>query len=303
MPAPLRQSGSEAPLGQGAIPEAWLDEFLARALAEDLGDGDRTSLTAVPADAHALARLVSKAEGRVAGLEVFASVFRRCDPEARIELTGRDGQECHVGDELARVRGNGRALLAAERTALNLLQRMSGIATKTARYVELCGGRARVLDTRKTTPNLRHLEKFAVLCGGGENHRFGLFDEVMIKENHIDLAGSPLADVLAHVRREVGEMRITCEARDSEEARIATRGGADVVLLDNMTCEQLSKLVPELRALAADAGRNVEFEASGGIDEATIADFSHTGVDRISVGGLTHSAVALDFSLYLEPLS
>ncbi len=233
---------------------------------------------------------------------MFARVFELCDSDVSIELRSRDGASCEPGSELALLEGDARALLAAERTALNLMQRMSGIATQTARFVALCEGRARVLDTRKTTPTLRHLEKFSVTCGGGENHRFGLFDEVMLKENHTDLAGRPLAEVLEKVRSEVGTMRITCEARDADEARVATSGGADVVLLDNMSCADMKALVPELRELAEKRGSAVELEASGGIDETTIAAVSQTGVDRISVGGLTHSAPALDLSLYLEPL-
>lgn len=286
-----------------SVPQEWLDELIRRALDEDLGSGDRTSLAVVPGAARARARLIAKAPGRIAGLGVFARVFELCDPEVKLELLSRDGAVCTPGDELALISGTARALLAAERTALNFMQRMSGIATRTARYVELCGGRARVLDTRKTTPTLRHLEKFAVLCGGGVNHRFGLFDEVMLKENHIELAGRPLAEVLPRVRAEVGEMNITCEARDAEEARVATTGGADVVLLDNMSCAEMAALAPVLRELARKRGFEVELEASGGIDESTIAGVSKTGVDRISVGGLTHSAPALDLSLYLEPVS
>lgn len=286
-----------------SVPREWLDDLIQRALAEDLADGDRTSLAAIPEHARASAHLVAKAQGRLAGLGAFARTFELCDSEVEVELLSSDGSDCRPGEELARVRGGARALLGAERTALNLIQRASGIATRTARYVALCEGRARLLDTRKTTPTLRHLEKYSVVCGGGENHRFGLFDEVMLKENHIDLAGRPLEEVLASVRASVGEMRITCEARDGDEARIATRGGADVVLLDNMSCETMARLVPELRELARQAGRLVEFEASGGIDESTLGAVSRTGVDRISVGGLTHSAPALDLSLYLEPLS
>lgn len=286
-----------------SVPQPWLDDLIRRALDEDLGAGDRTSLAVVPAAARARARLVAKAPGRIAGVAVLARVFELCDSDVGLELFSHEGAVCAQGDELASISGKARALLAAERTALNFMQRMSGIATRTARYVELCGGRASVLDTRKTTPTLRHLEKFAVLCGGGVNHRFGLFDEVMLKENHIDLAGRPLAEVLPRVRAEVGAMKITCEARNAEEARIATTGGADVVLLDNMSCAAMAELVPVLRGLAQKRGFGVEIEASGGIDETTIEAVSKTGVDRISVGGLTHSAPALDLSLYLEPQS
>jgi nicotinate-nucleotide pyrophosphorylase (carboxylating) len=160
----------------------------------------------------------------------------------------------------------------------------------------------RILDTRKTTPLLRRFEKYAVRCGGGENHRFGLFDEVMVKENHIELAGRPIEAVLADLRRAVGTgVRITSEARDEEEARAGVDGGADVILLDNMTPGEMQRLCPILRDRAAALGRHVEIEASGGIDERTIGAVARSGVDRISVGAVTHSAPALDLSLDLEP--
>jgi nicotinate-nucleotide pyrophosphorylase (carboxylating) len=289
------------------------------ALAEDRGGGDLTSITAVPERARARARLIAKADGVVAGMHVFARAFELVDPTARIELAVEDGARFTRGAELARVEGSARALLAAERTALNFIQRMSGIATLTARYVALASAAAsptepkspaspmspgpRILDTRKTTPNLRRLEKYAVRCGGGENHRFGLFDEVMVKENHIELAGRSIPDVLADLRRAVGpSVRITCEARDEREARAGVDGGADVILLDNMTPAELARLAPLLRARARELGRTVELEASGGIDEKTIPLIAKSGVDRLSIGALTHSAPALDLSLELEPI-
>lgn len=277
------------------------------ALAEDRGGGDLTSITAVPERARARARLMAKSDGVVAGLPVFARTFELCDPTAKIYLAKKDGARIARGEELARVEGSARALLGAERTALNFIQRLSGIATLTARFVALtqsAGPRApRVLDTRKTTPNLRLFEKYAVRCGGGENHRFGLYDEVMVKENHIELAGRPIVDVLRDLRKAIGPaVRITSEARDEQEAVAGVEGGADVILLDNMTVEELTRLAPILRSLAQSRGRAVELEASGGIDERTIAAVARTGVDRLSVGALTHSAPALDLSLELEPI-
>jgi nicotinate-nucleotide pyrophosphorylase (carboxylating) len=277
------------------------------ALAEDRGGGDLTSITAVPEAARARALLLCKADGVVAGLDVFARAFELADPKARIELATEDGARCAKGEELARVEGSARALLGAERTALNFIQRLSGIATLTARYVALASAAAkpapRILDTRKTTPNLRALEKYAVRCGGGENHRFGLFDEVMVKENHIELAGRAIPSVLRDLRRAVGAtVRITCEARDENEARQGIEGGADVVLLDNMSPSELARLCPILRAEAAKLARSVELEASGGIDERTIAAVARSGVDRLSIGALTHSAPALDLSLELVPI-
>ena len=292
-----------------ALDAAIVDAVVLAALEEDTrpagGEGpggDLTSEHSVPAEAAAVGRLVAKAEGRLAGIEVFARAFELCDAGARVELLARDGDRIEPGQELARIEGSARALLLAERTALNLVQRMSGTATMTARYVERAGGKARVLDTRKTTPGLRALEKYAVRCGGGENHRFGLYDEVMVKDNHTDLAGRPLAELVREIRARIGpDVRITSEARDEAEALAGVEGGADVVLLDNMSAAQMAMLCPRLRAAAAGRGRPLEIEASGGITEDNLGSVAESGVDRISVGALTHSAPALDLSLYLEP--
>lgn len=293
---------------------AQIDAVVVPALDEDRlgperrGAGDITSDNVVPAAARARARLVCKSHGRLAGLDVFARVVALCDPQARCELFARDGDSVAPGAVLARFEGSARSLLGAERTALNLIQRMSGVATVTARYVERVGGRARVLDTRKTTPNLRVFEKYAVRCGGGENHRFGLYDEAMVKNNHLDLAGRGLAECLRDLRGAVGPaVRITAEARDEAEALAAVEGGADVVLLDNLSVERMRAVTPRLREVAArrvapSAGRALEVEASGGITLENIAAVAETGVDRISIGALTHSAPALDLSFYLEPV-
>lgn len=301
LPAP--RVGLPSPLTREQI-----DAVVVPALDEDRygpdrqGRGDITSDHAVPAVARARARLVCKARGRLAGLDVFARVIELCDPQARVELLARDGDPIEPKQVLARFEGRARALLLAERTALNLIQRMCGTATATARYVERCQGRARVLDTRKTTPNLRTFEKYAVRCGGGENHRFGLFDEAMVKNNHLDLAGRGLSEVVRELRGALGPaVRITAEARDEAEALAGIAGGADVVLLDNFTLAGLKAAAPRLREAAARRGRPVELEASGGITLDTIGDVAASGVDRISVGALTHSAPALDLSLYLEP--
>ncbi len=310
------EAGSRAtrtlPAPRLGIPDALttteVDAVVRPALAEDRGGGDLTSAHAVPDSARAVATLLPKSDGIAAGLQVFARTFELCDPTARIQVLGRDGARIRRGEILVRVEGSARALLTAERTALNFVQRMSGIATMTGRYVALAADAgmnpARILDTRKTTPNLRTLEKYAVRCGGGENHRFGLFDEVMVKENHIELAGRPIEVVLADLRSAIGPgVRITSEARDEREALSGVDGGADVVLLDNMTPKEMARLAPILRARAAARGRPVELEASGGIDESTIGDVARSGVDRISVGALTHSAPALDLSLDLLPLA
>ena len=266
--------------------------------------GDITSRHAVPVAARARAHLLCKTRGRLAGIDVFARTFELCDPGAAIRLEARDGDEIAPGQVLARIEGRARALLLAERTALNFVQRLSGIATTTARYVARAGGRVRVLDTRKTTPNLRLLEKYAVRCGGGENHRFGLYDEAMVKNNHVDLAGRPLADVLADLRAALGPaVRITAEARDEAEALAGVQGGADVVMLDNFDVERARALCPRLCRAAEARERPLEIEVSGGITEDNVGRFAEAGVDRISVGALTHSAPALDLSLSLEPIA
>jgi len=279
-----------------------LDEVLRRALDEDRGAGDLTTRSAVPAGARAVARLVAKERGTLSGLAVFACVFTLCDAAAAIQLAARDGDVVQPGAELARIEGEAHALLLAERTALNLLQRMSGVATQTAAFVERAAGRAQILDTRKTTPNLRALEKYAVLCGGGLNHRIGLYDEVLLKENHFELAGLSVEETVAKARADYGpKMHIVAEARTRAEALAALRGGANVVLLDNMAPSEMTRVGADLRALAADLRTSVAIEASGGISAETLDAVLDAGVDRISIGALTHSVKALDFSLYLEP--
>jgi nicotinate-nucleotide pyrophosphorylase (carboxylating) len=285
-----------------------IDAVVVPALDEDQlgpdrkGRGDITSNNVVPEAARAAGRLVCKGDGRLAGLDVFARVIELCDPQATIEVAARDGDVVKPKQVLLKTHGRARSLLIAERTALNLIQRMSGIATVTARYVERAGAGARVLDTRKTTPNLRVFEKYAVRCGGGENHRFGLFDEAMVKNNHLDMAGKGLVEVLTDLRRAIGPAtRITAEARDEAEAFASVEGGADVVMLDNMTVDRMRALCPRLRDAAAKKKSTVEIEASGGITLDTIAAVAGCGIDRISIGALTHSAPALDLSFYLEP--
>ena len=291
------------------LPRETYDGLVRDALREDLADaarasdetGDLTSDAVVPEDRRALGRLVARAPGRLAGLAVFARVFDHAGGGVAVRLLAADGDAVETGAVVAELEGRARTLLVGERTALNFLQHLSGVATHTARFVERAGG-ARILDTRKTTPGLRALEKYAVRCGGGENHRVGLFDEVMIKDNHADLAGEPLAALVARARRRVGAgVRITAEARDAGEAVAAVEGGADVVLLDNFTPGGLAELCPRLREVARASGRAVELEASGGIGLANVAAVAASGVDRISVGELTHSAPALDLSLELEP--
>jgi len=278
-----------------------LDALLRAALAEDVGAGDVTSTTVVPAELVARGTLVAKATGVVAGLAAFVRVFELLDGRVRATWLASDGDPVEPGRTLVVLEGPARTLLAGERTALNVVQHLSGVATLTARFVERAGPGVAILDTRKTLPGLRRLEKLAVRAGGGLNHRMGLWDEAMIKNNHVDLARRSLAELVGELRRAHGPgLRITAEARDRAEALAAVEGGADVVLLDNLDPPSLARLVPELRRAAESRGRPVRLEASGGIDLGTVAAFAASGIDRISVGALTHSAPALDLSLRLE---
>ncbi len=276
-----------------------LDRLIDAALAEDLGGGDVTSDPLFAQDVLAGGRLVAKAAGVLCGSGVFRRVFERLDPAVTIALRAADGDALAVGDVVCDLRGPARALLSGERTALNLIQRLSGIATLTRGFVEAAPG-VRILDTRKTTPLLRGLEKYAVVCGGGENHRFGLFDQAMVKDNHTDLSGEGTGALVRKLRATHGSgLFITAEARDEHEAFAAIEADADCVLLDNFTPEALGQLVPRLRMAASGRVRPLELEASGGVNLASIARFALAGVDRVSVGALTHSAPALDLSLEL----
>jgi nicotinate-nucleotide pyrophosphorylase (carboxylating) len=255
-------------------------------IAEDLGAGDLTSEAVVPEGARARAVILLKERGVVCGLEPVRAVFEALDPEVAFEAVAAEGVETQ--GEIARLEGDARALLAGERLALNLLGRLSGIATLTRRYVDAVDGTgATILDTRKTTPGLRGLEKYAVRCGGGTNHRLGLDDGVLIKDNHLRLAGSVGAAVELAKGSDV-EVEVECESL--EEVREALGAGADWILLDNMSPPQLEEAV----ALAGDRAR---LEASGGITLDNVRAVAETGVDFISIGALTHSARALDVSL------
>jgi nicotinate-nucleotide pyrophosphorylase (carboxylating) len=287
---------------------AILDDCVRRALVEDLGTAefepsdDLTARLAIPADLVARATIRSKALGVLAGVECAVLAFTALDPACVVEPVRQDGDAVRPDDEVLIASGNVRALLAAERTALNFLQRLSGIATLTAAFVAAVAGTgARILDTRKTTPGLRMLEKRAVRSGGGSNHRNGLFDQVLLKENHFACA-RPLghADV---VRRCVDGQSapVVAEARSADEAVAAVRGGAAVVLLDNFAPgPSLQAVVRAVRAEAAAAGRAVLVEASGGVRLDNVRAFAECGVDRISVGALTHSAPALDLSMLMQ---
>jgi nicotinate-nucleotide pyrophosphorylase (carboxylating) len=277
-----------------AFPPGLLDELVARALAEDLGSGDATAEATVPADARARATVTQKAPGVVYGLGLAEAAFLTLDPGARFHASIGEGI-WRGGGEVLVVRGNARALLGAERTALNFLGRLSGVATLTARCVrEVEDTGARILDTRKTTPGLRLLEKAAVHAGGGTNHRIGLFDEILIKENHVAAAGG-IAEAVGRARAARPELPVEVEVRDLEELDEALAAGAPRVMLDNMD-------LATLRAAVERTAGRATLEASGGVTLTTLREIAETGVDFISIGALTHSAPALDLSLLLEPI-
>ena len=271
------------------------DSVIARALAEDVGSGDVTTDAIVPADLVGSADVVVREAGVICGLDQAFAVLLELDPEARIERLAEDGDRIeHPPQVVARMQASVRALLTGERTALNLLQRMSGIATTTRRYADLVAGTGvQLLDTRKTAPGLRALDKHAVACGGGTNHRAGLHDAVLIKDNHVAVAGGVPAAV-ERVRRRHPGRPVEVEVDTLDQLQQALDAGADVILLDNMPPAQLR------RAVATTAGR-ARLEASGGITADTIREVAETGVDAISVGALTHSVRALDIALEVAP--
>jgi nicotinate-nucleotide pyrophosphorylase (carboxylating) len=275
-----------------------LESLVAAALAEDLGVGDVTTDATVPADAHARARIVQKQPGVVFGLDVVAETFRQTGAAGLDKLIVEGTWTEQVPRQVALLAGPARALLAGERVALNLLGHLSGVATLTARFVEAAragGGRAVVLDTRKTTPLLRRLEKAAVRAGGGQNHRMGLDDAILIKENHIALAGG-LADAVARARDAHPGLPVEVECRNPAEVDAALAAGAARLLLDNMDLDGLRSAV----AARDRAGSAPKLEASGGVSLDNIGAISATGVDFVSVGALTHSAPALDLSMLFD---
>lgn len=271
-----------------------LEPLVRRALAEDLGSGDLTTQATVPEGTRARARISQKQPGVLFGVDAAELTFALLDAGAHFVRLADEGV-WRDGGPVLDVEGSAAALLGAERTALNLLQRLSGVATLTARYVEAVRGtRAKVLDTRKTTPGLRLLEKAAVAAGGGTNHRVGLFDAILIKENHAAIAGG-VGEAVRLARAAAPNVALEVECRTGEEVDEALAAGARRLLLDNMTPAQM-------RAIVERVGDRAELEASGGIDLETIRDVAETGVHFISVGALTHSAPSLDLSLLLEPL-
>ena len=274
------------------LPDALIEPIVRAALAEDLGRaGDVTSLATIDADARFAAVFVARKDGRIAGLDGARLAVKALDPTATFEIVTPDGSDAAPGAVLARVEGAARALLSAERVALNLLQRLSGVATLTRAYVLAVEGTGAVItDTRKTTPGLRALEKYAVRCGGGVNHRFGLDDAILIKDNHIAACGS-VAEAVSRARAFAGHlMKVEVEVDGLDQLAEAVAGGPDVIMLDNFSLEDLRTAVHIV------AGRAI-LEASGGVTLDTVRAIAQTGVNVISVGALTHSAPALDIGL------
>lgn len=281
------------------IPEKYLDEFIGRALAEDIGTRDITSEMLIPSDLQGRAFLLIKDRGVLAGIDVARKVFLRVDPSLRVELHFADGARVKPGDRVALISGRVAGILKAERTALNILQRLSGIATQTAKYVAKTRGLdAKVADTRKTTPGLRMLEKYAVRVGGGFNHRLDMSDGVLIKDNHLAALralGKNLKDAVVEAKKKAPPgLPVEVEVTSIDEAMSAAEAGADIIMLDNMTPEEMSRAVSALPP-------GIKTEASGGVTLANIRVVASSGVDIVSVGALTHSPKALDISLELEP--
>lgn len=277
------------------LTDAALHTFIQNALAEDIGEGDHSSLGAVPESKKSKARLLVKDDGIIAGLEVAEKIFHEVDPSLQVTFSKKDGDPIVKGEIAFMVEGSARSILSAERLVLNCMQRMSGIATYTHRLCKLIEGtKTQLMDTRKTTPNFRILEKWAVFIGGGKNHRYALYDMVMLKDNHNDMAGGISAAIertKKYLKEVNKELRIEVETRNLQEVEEALAvGGIDVIMLDNMSVEEMEKAVKMIDG-------KYKTEASGGITEATLRTVAECGVDYISVGALTHSVKSLDLSL------
>jgi nicotinate-nucleotide pyrophosphorylase (carboxylating) len=289
----FRQFGEVEPLS-----DAEVDRAVAAALAEDIGSGDVTTLATIPEDASMTAHMKARESLIAAGLSLGEATFRQLCPTVRIERLIQDGQRAQPGDSLLTVSGPAGPILSAERVALNFVQRLSGVATLTAQFVEAVKGTsAHILDTRKTTPGWRRLEKYAVACGGGKNHRMGLFDMVLIKDNHLAALRherpNAIAAAVKRARERFPKLKIEVEADKVEQVDQAIEAGADFVLLDNMS-------LAEMRSAVAKARGRAKTEASGGVDLKSVRAIAETGVDYISVGALTHSARAVDIGLDFE---
>ena len=267
------------------------------ALAEDVGSGDVTTMSLIAQGSFASGVIVAKEPLVVAGVDLAIASFRELEKSIDFSVEVLDGQDGDFFQPLIRIHGPARALLTAERTALNFVQRLSGIATLTAKFVQqVSGTNTKILDTRKTVPGWRVLEKYAVACGGGTNHRFGLYDQVMIKDNHLVAVGGNIKKAVKCARENYPKLKIEVEADTVEQAKTAAEAGADIILLDNMSCEEL------IQSIELISGRS-KTEASGGITMDTVREIAETGVDYISIGALTHSAPAVDIGFDFDQLS
>jgi len=280
------------------LTDAEIRRAVRAALAEDLGSGDATTLATVPQNAKSVALMRAREPLTVAGLAFAETAFRQLAPKIKIKKYFRDGERAKAGDTLLKISGAARAILSAERVALNFVQRLSGVATATAQFVEAVHGtNAKILDTRKTTPGWRRFEKYAVACGGGKNHRIGLFDMILIKDNHLVALQNEQVNAIAaavlRARKKFPKLKVEVEADTLEQVAQAADAGADIILLDNMTTAQLRQALKIIR------GRAIT-EASGGVNLKTVRKIAATGVDFISVGAITHSARAVDIGLDFE---
>lgn len=284
------------PMPEPLAPNDYLP-LVKAALAEDIGSGDVTTQALVPEDSFATAVMVAREPLVMAGVDLALAAFEQVDERVEFGIEVLDGQQGGLGQALLRVEGPTRALLTAERTALNFVQRLAGVATLTARFVEqVAGTRAQILDTRKTTPGWRALEKYAVACGGGTNHRVGLYGQVMIKDNHLVALDGDVAAAVPRAREASPELKIEVEADTVEQAQTAADAGADIVLLDNMNCDELREAIKRIDGRART-------EASGGVTLETVCEIAETGVDFISVGALTHSAPSVDIALDFDSIA
>ena len=281
---------------EALVPHDYLP-LVRAALAEDIGRGDATTLALVPEDSYSTVVMVAREPMVMAGVDLVLASFQELDERIDFGIEVLDGQDGDFFQPLLRLQGPTQALLTAERTALNFVQRLSGVATLTAQFVkQVAGTEVQILDTRKTTPGWRALEKYAVACGGGTNHRIGLFDQVMIKDNHLAALEGDMAEAIRRAREKYPDLKVEAEADTIEQAQTAAEAGADIILLDNMSCGDLRQAIELIDGRA-------ETEASGGVTLETVREIAETGVDFISVGALTHSAPSVDIALDFDQLS
>jgi len=290
--------------------EKYLDGLIDVALTEDVGVGDVTTAAVVPKGRKGLAEVIARDGGIIAGLEFTQNLFKKLDKELKIETEFQDGQKIKEGEVVLTIEGELESILRGERVALNFLGRLSGIATLTSKFVErIKGTKSKILDTRKTTPGMRLLEKYAVTVGGGENHRFGLYDMILIKENHLTASGGIEAALKAarlYVDEYQGQtkgrhsLKIEVEVKNTEELKEALKFSPDIIMLDNFDVEEIKKGVEMVERLETDEGKAPKLEVSGGVGLENVREIAEAGVDFISVGALTHSPKALDFSLLVQ---